>query len=87
MSDRLEIKWIQFKTGPELNVEYTYDDLLPEGFQFWNTAVLAFMVVADTSLRDGYHGGFITSFRTGKYEINSKECLNKIANVLLCKFY
>ena len=75
---------MRFTTGSQINTNYTFP--LPEGYYFYNTALLAFQVTVGTQLRDGLNGGFIETYYTGSYSIKNQDATNKDAFALICKY-
>lgn len=84
LNNRLKIEVVRFKTGSQINTNYTFP--LPEGYYFYNTALLAFQVTVGTQLRDGLNGGFIETYYTGSYSIKNQDATNKDAFALICKY-
>ena len=84
LNNRLKIEVVRFTTGSQINTNYTFP--LPEGYYFYNTALLAFQVTVGTQLRDGLNGGFIETYYTGSYSIKNQDATNKDAFALICKY-
>lgn len=84
LNNRLKIEIVRFTTGSNINTNYTFQ--MPEGYYFYNTALLAFQVTVGTQLRDGLNGGFIETYYTGSYSIKNQDATNKEAFALICKY-
>lgn len=84
LNGNLKIEVVRFTTGPQINTDYTFP--LPEGYYFYNTALLSLQVTVGSSMRDGLNGGFIESDYTGLYRVINQNAVNNDAFALICKY-
>ena len=79
-----KFKVINFKTGAQLNTDYTIP--LPDGCYFYNTALLSFQVVMGGAMRDGINNNAISTANSGNYRVLNSQALNAEAYVVLYKY-
>lgn len=79
-----KFKVINFKTGAQLNTDYTIP--LPDGYYFYNTALLSFQVAMNGVMRDGINNNAISTASSGNYRVIDSEALNSGAYAILYKY-
>ena len=84
LNGNLKIEKIDFRTGDQLNTDYTIP--LPEGYYFYNTALLSFQVAVGSSMRDGINNRLITTAHSSNYRVINSGALNAEAHALICKY-
>lgn len=84
LNGNLKIEKIDLRTGDQLNKDYTIP--LPEGYYFYNTALLSFQVVLGGAMRDGINNNLIATAHSANYRVINSGALNAEAHVLICKY-
>lgn len=79
-----KFKVINFKTGAQLNTDYTIP--LPDGYYFYNTALLSFQVAMNGVMRDGINNNAISTANSGNYRVLNSQALNADAYVIAYKY-
>ena len=75
-----KFKVINFKTGAQLNTDYTIP--LPDGCYFYNTALLSFQVIMNGAMRDGINNNAISTASSENYRVLNSQALNAVALVI-----
>ena len=75
-----KFKVINFKTGAQLNTDYTIP--LPDGRYFYNTALLSFQVIMNGAMRDGINNNAISTASSENYRVLNSQALNAVALVI-----
>ena len=83
-TDYGKFRTINFETGSQINTDYTIP--LPDGWYFYNTALLSFQVTMNGVMRDGINNNAITTAHSGNYRVTNSQALNADAYVILYKY-